>query len=129
MSASLCQRSFIVLFVALFSGYATVSAADAGDRLERQRASFVEAFPAAELGDWGPVEERQDLLSDYILWPDLRAAWLKARLKQDPMDAATESEVLGFLSANGSLRLTRDLRYSYALKLASMGRLSDYLSL
>ncbi len=118
-----------ILLGSLLSCSASAAPSDSAQRLERQRAAFVEVYPQAELGNWGPVEKRQDLLSDYMLWPDLRAAYLKARVNQRQFDAGDESDVLEFLAANGPMRAARDLRYTYALKLAAMGRLTDYLAI
>jgi len=118
-----------VLLASLLSSSAYAAAADAEGHLARQRAAFVEVYPQAELGNWGPVEKRQDLLADYVLWPDLRAVYLKARVNLRQFDAADESAVLEFLAANGPLRATRDLRYDYAVKLATVGRLSDYFAI
>jgi soluble lytic murein transglycosylase len=117
-----------VLLLSLLARSATVAASDGEQRLEQQRAAFVEVYPQAELGNWGPVEARQHLLADYVLWPDLRAVYLKAGVNHRQFDAGFESDVLEFLAANGPLRAARDLRYVYALKLASMGRLADYLA-
>ena len=118
-----------VLLVSLLSGSVSAAATDSELRLERQRAAFVEVYPQAELGDWRPVEKRLDLLADYILWPDLRAVYLKARVNNRLFDAGDEVDVLEFLAANGQMRAARDLRYTYALKLAALGRLADYLAL
>ena len=100
------------------------AAALAGE-LEDQRRLFEQVYAHAERGDWGPVEnldpEEQQLLQQYVLWPDLRAAWLRAKLKT--VDAA---EVDGFLSQYGSLRPGRQLRYRYALTLARTGDLEQF---
>jgi soluble lytic murein transglycosylase len=86
-----------------------------------------EAYRAAELGDWRPSEARAKLLASYPLWPDLRAAYLKARIAGSHFDATDETAVLDFLDTYGPLRPVRDLRYRYALKLASTGRLAAFL--
>lgn len=124
-----CNGAVTALLVCMLSGSVLAAPSDGELRLERQRAAFVEVYPQAELGIWGPVEKRQELLADYVLWPDLRAVYLKARVNHGQLDAGDESDVLEFLGANGPMRAARDLRYTYALKLAAMGRLADYLTL
>jgi soluble lytic murein transglycosylase len=104
------------------------SAASHGTLLEKQRAAFVAVYPQAELGNWSPAESNQDLLADYVLWPDLRAMYLKSRVNSRHFDAADETAVLDYLEKYGSLRPARGLRYEYALKLAASGRLDDFLA-
>jgi soluble lytic murein transglycosylase len=92
---------------------------------DRQRELFKSVYETVERGDWGPVDglsasERQ-LLEHYVLWPDLRAAWLRANLNKVPA-----SEVTAFLDRYGTLRPTRNLRYRQALLLAKKGDLSGY---
>jgi soluble lytic murein transglycosylase len=96
--------------------------------LEQQRVAFREAYPAAERGDWAPVTEREDTLRDYVLWPDLRAAWLRAQLKADASDAIYAA-VEVFLEAHPALKTARELRYRLALALARDERSEDYLAL
>ena len=96
--------------------------------LERQRAAFVAAYAEAELGNWLPAEARSELLQNYVLWPDIRAAYLKTRIDQRQFSADDEAEILRFVNQYGLLRPARDLRYRYALRLASSGRLADFLS-
>lgn len=129
VSDSLWQRLFVVILGCTLSGVLPAASAEGDLRLAGQRAAFIEVFPRAELGDWAPAEQQQELLSDYVLWPDLRAVYLKARISDTVPDADTENEVLAFLSANPSLRLAKDLRYAYALNLAATKRFADYLAL
>ncbi|HET6630100.1 MAG TPA: transglycosylase SLT domain-containing protein [Woeseiaceae bacterium] len=98
--------------------------AQAESVLDDRRAAFRAAWPAAERGDWEPVAERQSLLADYVLWPDLKAAWLRAQL--DTVDA---SEVRAFLEQYGDLQPARELRYRFALQLAADGRWPEYVDL
>ena len=42
---------------------------------ERQRPAFRAAYASAELGDFSDARDNEALLRDYVLWPDLRAAW------------------------------------------------------
>ena len=47
-----------------------------------QRALFERVYATVERGDWSPVEalapNERRILEKYSLWPDLRAAWLRA---------------------------------------------------
>jgi soluble lytic murein transglycosylase len=97
-------------------------AAPAGT-LDDQRAAFREVWPAAERGDWEPVREKEALLQEYVLWPDLKAAWLRAHLD----DAA--AEVQQFLEDYSTLRAARELRYKLALHLAKQERFPEYLEI
>jgi len=90
--------------------------------LEEQRAAFRDVYPAVERGEWKPVRAKQALLENYVLWPDLRAAWLRARL-----DETTEIEK--FLEQHGTLRPARELRYRFALQLAREERFAEYLEI
>ncbi len=97
----------------------------AGDgALQDMRQAFREVYPAAERGDWQPVAGKEELLRDYVLWPDLRAAWLQARLT-----TGHETEVRYFLQQYGSLKPARELRYRLTLHLAAAGRSSEYLEM
>ncbi|HZD54261.1 MAG TPA: lytic murein transglycosylase, partial [Woeseiaceae bacterium] len=80
--------------------------ATADDGLEASRQAFREAYPAAERGEWAPARERRALLKDYVLWPDLKAAWLEARL-----GSVDDAEVRRFLDTWGELKPARELRY------------------
>ena len=103
------------------------AAACAAD-IERQRALFIAVYPVAERGDWSavdalaPAEKR--LLADYVLWPDLRAAFFRANLS-----GASGDEIEAFLAAHGELRPVRELRYRHALATAAAGRHADYLAI
>lgn len=114
--------------IAVFSmGAANALAGE--ELLEKQRAAFREVHPKAEMGIWTATTKQQELLSSYVLWPDLRAAYLKARVSAGNFNSADESEVGEFLKSYGALRPGRDLRYRYATTLASTGRLADYLGI
>lgn len=103
-------------------GLLLVSAAQSAS-LEQQRAAFLEVYPAAEQGNWTPASQKIDTLRDYVLWPDLRAAYLRTRLKSD------DREIRDFLRHYGTLKPARELRYRYSLELARAARYSDYLSI
>ena len=97
-------------------------------QVDSQRDIFKRVYETVELGDWSPVDglsvsERQ-LLEGYVLWPDLRAAWLRANLGDVP-----DAEINAFLGQHGMLKPARQLRYRYALLLAKQGRFADFRSL
>ena len=106
----------------------TVHAADVPEsddqRLEQQRSAFRDVYPEVERGNWQAVLPREDLLADYVLWPDLRAAWFRARVA-----TADHGEIEAFLDLHGVLKPARELRYRYALHLAEEGRLAEYFSI
>jgi soluble lytic murein transglycosylase len=92
--------------------------------LEQQRAAFRDAYAAAELGNWEPAAERRALLQKYVLWPDLRAAYLRTAA-----GGINDAEIAAFLARYGTLKPARELRYRHALRLAADGRLGGYLEI
>jgi soluble lytic murein transglycosylase len=92
---------------------------------EAQRALFQQVYATVERGDWSPVDSlgvaERELLEGYVLWPDLRAAWLRANLKN-----VSATEVEAFLDRYGTLRPARQLRYRLALQLARSGDLEGF---
>lgn len=111
-----------VLALAFGQTSPSAAAADSSANLDLQRKAFRQVYAKAELGRWDVVEARRDILESYILWPDLRAAWLRRNLHDD--DA-----VRRFLASYGDIRPVRDIRYRYAKRLAKRNRHADYLSL
>lgn len=99
------------------------SAAPASD-LDASRQAFRDAYAAAERGDWQPALAHRAVLEEYVLWPDLRGAWLQAKL-----GSVSDAEVHEFLARWGDLRPARELRYRYALQLAADERWAEYLDL
>jgi soluble lytic murein transglycosylase len=93
--------------------------------IEQQRALFKRVYETVERGDWSPVDglslPDRELLMGYVLWPDLRAAWLRANLKK-----IKPAEIDAFLNEYGTLRPARDLRYRKAISLAKNGDLAGY---
>jgi soluble lytic murein transglycosylase len=94
--------------------------------VDKQRALFRQVYADVERGRWDAVEalseEDQALLREYVLWPDLRAAWFRAGIRK------TDSAALeAFLDRHGTLKPARELRYRYVLHLASSGQLEQYL--
>ena len=96
--------------------------------VEAQRELFLDVYPAVERGSWGPVDALDDdarqLLRRYVLWPDLRAAWLRANLAQ-----TNRAEIEAFLDQYGVLKPARELRYRYALHLAKSGEREAFLNI
>jgi soluble lytic murein transglycosylase len=92
--------------------------------IEKQRAAFRAVYPEAERGNWQPVLQYEQMLRRYLLWPDLRASYLRARLKY-----ADHAEVGAFLDQYGTLKPARELRYQFSLHLAESGHLSEYLEI
>lgn len=102
---------------------AAACAADPDD-LERKRAAFRAVYPEVERGNWQPVLQYERLLKDYVLWPDLEARYLRARL-----DTVDHADVRDFLDRHGTLKPARELRYQFALHLADAGHYSGYLDI
>jgi len=92
--------------------------------IEKQRAAFRAVYPEAERGNWQPVLQYEQMLKDYVLWPDLRASYFRARLKY-----ADHAEVGAFLDRYGTLKPARELRYRFSLHLAESGHLPEYLEI
>ena len=93
--------------------------------IERQRELFKVVFEPAERGDWSafealPVVDKR-MLSSYVLWPDLRAAYLRATMRN-----AKLAEIEAFLDSHGTLKPARELRYRYALELSRRNKLDRY---
>jgi len=100
----------------------------ADNALDSQRELFKGVYADVERGNWSAVEalnatERQSL-EDYVLWPDLRAAWFRANLSK-----TDHGQVEDFLNRYGVLKPAHELRYRYALHLARIGHLDSYLSI
>ncbi len=117
----------LVLAAALLPSM-SVHANENDDRIVEQRELFMRVYPQAELGDWGKVEAlsvaERKLLSEYVLWPDLRAAFFRARLR-----TADHGDIESFLDEHGTLKPARELRYRYAIHLAGKGDDTAYLHL
>ena len=94
--------------------------------IDKQRALFREVYAGVERGSWEAVDalsnEERALLQEYVLWPDLRAAWFRADIRKADPDALE-----AFLDRYGTLKPARELRYRYALHLANSGQLEQYL--
>lgn len=96
--------------------------------IEQQREVFLAVFESVERGDWRAVDDLlppdRQLLEHYILWPDLRATWLRANIRSVP-----SAEVESFILKYGTLRPARELRYRYALNFVHSGDLAAYLDI
>ena len=113
----------LLLASALVAAQAMMPAQPASVSLQEQRQAFRAAYAAAERGNWEPAAA-DARLADYPLWPDLRAAYLRARLATSGDDG-----VLEFLDEYPTLRASRDLRYRLALSYAEAGRYDEFLAL
>lgn len=107
---------------------AAASAADlaAGDDapFEQARTAFRAVYPVVERGDWSAAAQQETVLRPYVLWPDLRAAWFRAKIS-----TAAHAEIEAYLDTYGILKPARELRYRYALHLAGEGHLDDFLTI
>lgn len=116
--------AFLILLLMPQGQLAASEASALQTPLERQREAFREAYARAELGDWRVADSHADTLQDYLLWPDLRAAWLKTRVRNDDYAGVDE-----FLDTYASLKPARELRYHYALKLGKDGEHQRYFDI
>lgn len=93
--------------------------------IDRQRELFKSVYETVERGDWSPVDglsvSDRELLEQYVLWPDLRATWLRANL-----NAVPATDVDAFLDEYGTLRPARELRYRRAMFFAKQGDLHNF---
>lgn len=115
------------------SGYTTVAlmllwSTTHGAEIDDQRDLFRQVHATVERGYWGVMEELdagdQELLHRYVLWPDLRATFLRATI-----NTANHADIKAFLDQYGTLRPARELRYQYALHLAKHDDLAGYLEI
>ena len=93
--------------------------------IKKQRELFDQVFATVERGDWNVIDDLpaadRVLLQQYVLWPDLRATWLRVNIKK------TAAGIDSFLREYGALRPARELRYRHALNFARNGNLAGYL--
>lgn len=110
LSSHLLQAAALCAAV-LFAPLAAAAA-----NIEEQRELFMAVYPEVELGNWEAVTDlparAQGELADYVLWPDLRAAYLRRKIR-----SVASSEIEPFLQQFGALKPGRELRYRYALEL------------
>ncbi len=97
----------------------------AAAQIDQQRELFKSVYETVERGDWSPVDglsaSDQALLQQYVLWPDLRATWLRANLRTTPA-----ADIDAFIQQHGALRPARELRYKQAMMLARDGDLGGF---
>lgn len=100
----------------------------AGAQIDTQRELFRQVYESVERGNWSAVDalsnKQRRLLQRYVLWPDLRASWFRARIR-----TADHEAIETFLNQHGTLKPARELRYRYALHLAKAGKLEDFLNI
>ncbi|MGB5621204.1 MAG: hypothetical protein WBN65_01795, partial [Gammaproteobacteria bacterium] len=113
----------LILLSACLTPLAALAADADEDRLNLQREAFIAARPAAEAGRWADVEPFLEILEDYPLVPDLRAAWLRKRLS-----AATDAETGAFLDRYPELGFARGLRLAWARSLTERRQWDSYLA-
>ncbi len=87
-------------------------------KLEAQRAAFRVAWPQAELGRWDRVEPHLPLLESYVLFPELKAAWLRATVS-----SRDESELEAFLERHEGHPVAREVMLRW---LSVMGAREDW---
>lgn len=119
------QRSLAILLFCAAGFSSSAVSAPAPSLIEQQRQLFRDVFDSVERGDWSAIENLRDTdkerLRQYVLWPDIQAAFWRATIAQ-----VSAAEIEAFLDAYGTLRPARQLRYRYALHLASTGNLPGY---
>jgi len=124
LTRNAAKRTCYYLAAALIWAAAPIALASTAS--EAQRELFKQVYADVERGNWGSVDAlspaRRAALEDYVLYPDLRAAWFRAALKK-----ANHDDIDDFLARHGVLKPARELRYRYALHLGSIGRLDEYL--
>jgi soluble lytic murein transglycosylase len=82
--------------------------------LEAQRAAFRQALGFAERGRWDRVEPHLPLLEPYVLYPELRGAWLRATLSQ-----RSRAELESFIDAYEDHPAAREVMVRWLSVLAS----------
>ena len=132
-TARMLEAMRLILTVALImlvpAGFAEsadgpVEQGNAEAKLEIQRSAFRDAYAHAESGDENGVAEHLDLLSDYILLPDLEAAIIRADLRN-----ASDYRVETFLATHKALPVAQELRSKWLNELARKQRWSKYLEI
>ena len=100
----------------------------AAAQFDKQRELFKSVYKTVERGDWSPVDglsaSDRSTLQQYVLWPDLRATWLRANLRTTPA-----ADIDAFMLQYGTLRPVRELRYKQAMMLAKDGDLNGFQSI
>ena len=93
----------------------------ANDRIVQQRDAFRAIYADVELGNWQLALDNTALLEDYVLWPDLQAAYFRNQIR-----SVDDALIRSYLDQYGTLKPARELRYRYALQLAADARFDEY---
>ena len=121
-----CIYTFRLLIAAALSAAVLYPASAA--EIDEQRELFRSVFEKVELGQWSAVSDlppgEQLKLESYLLWPDLRAAYFRATIKN-----ADDQAVEAYLQQYGTLKPAREVRYRYALDLVRRGQLDAYFEI
>ncbi len=121
-SAASCLRFGLAALVFVFAGNLHST------EIDQQRELFQRVYADVERGNWGAVENlsaaEQQSLAQYPLWPDLRATWFRATIRY-----ADHNDIDDYLEQYGVLKPARELRYRYALHLASVGEQAKFLTI
>ncbi|MCH9005865.1 MAG: transglycosylase SLT domain-containing protein [Proteobacteria bacterium] len=114
-----------MLFLSVVSAPAVIGQTHT-TQIEQQRELFRTVHASVERGSWSEIDDLsapdRQLLENYVLWPDLRATWLRANIETVP-----STEIESFTKQYGALRPARELRYQAALNLVRNGDLAGYL--
>lgn len=99
---------------------------DDGDnnRIVQQREAFRAIYADVELGNWQLALDNKALLEDYVLWPDLQAAYYRNRLR-----SVDDALIRAYLDQYGTLKPARELRYRYALHLAAEKKFDEFFNI
>ena len=108
--------ALLVAMIIALGGQAGNAWADADPalKLEAQRAAFRAAWPEAERGRWERVEPHLPLLESYVLFPELKSAWLRATIS-----VRDASELEAFLDAHEGHPVTREVMLRWLSVLAA----------
>lgn len=125
IAANRASRTVGMLFLSVVSTPAVIGQTHT-TQIEQQRELFRTVHASVERGSWSEIDDLsapdRQLLENYVLWPDLRATWLRANIETVP-----STEIESFTKQYGALRPARELRYQAALNLVRNGDLAGYL--
>lgn len=125
IAANRASRTVGMLFLSVVSAPAVIGQTHT-TQIEQPRELFRTVHASVERGSWSEIDDLsardRQLLENYVLWPDLRATWLRANIKTVP-----STEIESFTKQYGALRPARELRYQAALNLVRNGDLAGYL--
>lgn len=125
IAANRATRTVGMLFLSVVSAPAVIGQTHT-TQIEQQRELFRTVHASVERGSWSEIDDLsapdRQLLENYVLWPDLRATWLRANIETVP-----STEIESFTKQYGALRPARELRYQAALNLVRNGDLAGYL--